>query len=126
MPLRCSLPESVRYLVAKNAPVERIRGVLRRISAPVADASAFVMSRLHASHAGCGGSGGLRLVLSRSYVVGSRHAVARLLHGPGDVLRADQLDADPVQRRRLGSPARDADLGPVSRSAASAPSCSAG
>ena len=27
------LPESVRYMVARNEPVERIRAVLRRISA---------------------------------------------------------------------------------------------
>ena len=38
------LPESVRYMVAKNQPVERIRAVLRRISASAADATSFVMS----------------------------------------------------------------------------------
>ena len=38
------LPESVRYMVARNEPVERIRAVLRRISASAANATSFVMS----------------------------------------------------------------------------------
>src|SRR3954469_10550174 len=37
------LPESVRYMVAKNQPAERIRSILRRISSTVADATSFVM-----------------------------------------------------------------------------------
>ena len=37
------LPESVRYMVAKNQPVERIRSVLHRIAATVPDAASFVM-----------------------------------------------------------------------------------
>jgi Arabinose efflux permease len=37
------LPESVRFMVAKNQPVERIRSVLHRIAATVPDATSFVM-----------------------------------------------------------------------------------
>ena len=53
------LPESVRYMVAKNEPVERIRAVLRRISASAANATSFVMSekatspRARAASASC-------------------------------------------------------------------------
>ncbi|MGB0129244.1 MAG: MFS transporter [Rhodocyclaceae bacterium] len=78
VPLLLSLPESVRYLVAKNAGVERIRAVLGRISASVADATAFVMAEQVGRKASILGGpaaapapGGLRLVLSRSYVVAS-------------------------------------------------------
>jgi AAHS family 4-hydroxybenzoate transporter-like MFS transporter len=38
------LPESVRYMVAKHQPVERIRRVLRRIAPAAADATAFILT----------------------------------------------------------------------------------
>src|SRR6478735_8044183 len=38
------LPESVRYMVAKHQPLERIRRVLSRIAPAAADASAFVLT----------------------------------------------------------------------------------
>ncbi|MEK0084623.1 MFS transporter [Benzoatithermus flavus] len=62
------LPESVRYMVAKRQPVERVRAVLRRVSATVVDATSFVMHE-HAPTADI--KSGLGLVLSRSYLVGS-------------------------------------------------------
>lgn len=62
------LPESVRYMVAKHEAVDRIRGVLRKISAAAADATAFVMTE----KAPLGEStGGIALVLSRPYIAGS-------------------------------------------------------
>ncbi len=64
------LPESVRYMVAKNAPVERIRAVLRRISASAANATSFVMSE-KATMAQPAGKSGIGVVLSSSYAVGS-------------------------------------------------------
>jgi MFS transporter, AAHS family, 4-hydroxybenzoate transporter len=64
------LPESVRYMVARNEPVERIRAVLRRISASAANATSFVMSE-KASMAQPAGKTGLGVVLSSSYAVGS-------------------------------------------------------
>jgi AAHS family 4-hydroxybenzoate transporter-like MFS transporter len=64
------LPESVRYMVAKNEPVERIRTVLRRISASAADATSFVMSE-KATMAQPEGKTGIGVVLSSSYMVGS-------------------------------------------------------
>ena len=62
------LPESVRYMVANAQPVERIRAVLSRISATAAQAGSFVMSETKQSVAG---HSGLRVVLSKRYVVGS-------------------------------------------------------
>ena len=62
------LPESVRYMVAKNQPVERIRSVLRRIAATAADATSFVM---HEKALGDPAKSGIGMVLSSSYLVGS-------------------------------------------------------
>ena len=39
-----TLPESVRYMVARAQPVERIRRVLGRIAVSAAEASAFVLT----------------------------------------------------------------------------------
>jgi AAHS family 4-hydroxybenzoate transporter-like MFS transporter len=63
-----ALPESVRYMVAKGQPAERIRAVLGRISSAAAAATSFVMTEKSpaAAAASCIG-----LVLSGSYVVGS-------------------------------------------------------
>ncbi len=62
------LPESVRHMVAKRQPVERIRRVLRRIAATADNASSFVMTETApATHARSGAG----VVLSRSYRIGS-------------------------------------------------------
>ena len=62
------MPESVRYMVAKAQPAERIRAVLRRISSTVEGATSFVMTERAAP---TDAKGGMGVVLSRSYVVGS-------------------------------------------------------
>lgn len=62
------LPESVRYLVARNQPVERIRDVLGRISATAAEATSFVLSE---SSPASPARSGLGVVLSRPYLIGS-------------------------------------------------------
>jgi AAHS family 4-hydroxybenzoate transporter-like MFS transporter len=61
------LPESLRYMVAENHPAERIRRVLRRISATAADATAFTMHEKVETQA----KSGIGVVLSRPYLVGS-------------------------------------------------------
>jgi AAHS family 4-hydroxybenzoate transporter-like MFS transporter len=63
------LPESVRYMVAKGQPAEKIRAVLMKISPAAASASAFTMTE----KAGpvTGGKSGLGLVLSGPYLVGT-------------------------------------------------------
>ena len=62
------LPESVRYMVAKNQPVEKIRAALLRVSSTASRATAFIMTepapRTNAKS-------GMSVVLSPSYVVGS-------------------------------------------------------
>ena len=62
------LPESVRYMVAKSQPVEKIRAALARISAHAAHATSFVLSESRPSAAGRNGVG---VVLSPPYIVGS-------------------------------------------------------
>jgi AAHS family 4-hydroxybenzoate transporter-like MFS transporter len=66
--LMIKLPESVRYLVAKGHPVEKIRATLSRIATSAANAGSFYMTeRAHVT----AGKGGIWVVLSRSYIVGS-------------------------------------------------------
>ncbi len=62
------LPESVRYMVANNKPVEKIRAVLSRISASAQQAGSFFMTETRQSVAG---QSGLAVVLSLTYRVGS-------------------------------------------------------
>lgn len=62
------LPESVRYMVAKAQPAERIRAVLSCISATASSATAFVMSETKAV---ADGKSGLGVVFSRAYAVGT-------------------------------------------------------
>ena len=62
------MPESVRYMVAKNQPVERIRGVLRRIAATMPEATSFTM---HEKASVTQAKSGIGMVLSTSYLVGS-------------------------------------------------------
>ncbi len=62
------LPESVRYMVAKRQPVERIRAVLRRISATAAQATSFIMTEKGPATNASSGAG---VVLSSAYLVGS-------------------------------------------------------
>jgi AAHS family 4-hydroxybenzoate transporter-like MFS transporter len=66
--LAFGLPESIRYMVANQQPVEKIRKVLVRISSDARFAHAFVMQE-NVKHAP--GSGGIRIVLSRSFILGS-------------------------------------------------------
>lgn len=62
------LPESVRYMVAKGQPVERVRAVLRRISPAAAQAASFTMTEAAPATGARSGAG---VVLSRAYRVGS-------------------------------------------------------
>lgn len=63
-----ALPESARWLVAHAAPVERVRAVLRRVSAQALQAGSFVLteSARHTTE-----RAGLGLVLSAQYRAGS-------------------------------------------------------
>lgn len=63
------LPESVRYMVAKAYPADRIRRVLSRIGPLAPDVSAFTMSERAGPPTNA--TSGIGLILSRNYVVGS-------------------------------------------------------
>src|ERR1700761_8909556 len=66
--LIATLPESVRYMVAKAKPVEKIRATLARISSDAMQAGSFFMTEVAPAVAG---QSGMSVVLSRSYIVGS-------------------------------------------------------
>lgn len=66
--LIATLPESVRYMVAKARPVEKIRATLARISVDAMQAGSFFMTEKAPAAAG---QSGMSVVLSRSYIVGS-------------------------------------------------------
>jgi len=63
-----ALPESVRFMVAKGHPVERIRGTLARIATSAADAGSFVLAE-HAPVAA--DERGVRVILSNKYIIGT-------------------------------------------------------
>jgi len=62
------LPESVRYMVARAQPIDRIRAALSRISTSATRAASFVMNETRPSDAGRSGAA---IVLSPRYLVGS-------------------------------------------------------
>ena len=63
-----ALPESVRFMVARSRPAEKIRATLARISASASGVAAFTLSEARPAATG---KAGIALVLSRQYVVGS-------------------------------------------------------
>jgi AAHS family 4-hydroxybenzoate transporter-like MFS transporter len=66
------LPESARYMAQRRFPADRIRKVLRRISAEAAGADSFYLKEpALASEAFTGDKAGLGLVLSRHFLVGT-------------------------------------------------------
>ncbi|MRW89853.1 MFS transporter [Duganella sp. FT80W] len=65
------LPESVRHLVARRAPAERIRAVLRRIHASAADASGFVTSETNAANAANAHGGGIAMLFAPRFLAGT-------------------------------------------------------
>jgi AAHS family 4-hydroxybenzoate transporter-like MFS transporter len=62
------LPESIRYMVAKQHRLEKIRSVLMRISSEAADATSFVKTEQAVA---AEGQSGAALVISRPYAVGT-------------------------------------------------------
>lgn len=96
-----ALPESVRYLVARGAPAERIRAVLGRISASIGNADRFVLGEtVVARVANDQGKSGVALILSRSYVVGS--AMLWLTYGMGIVIFYALINWMPILLKDAG------------------------
>ncbi|WHZ11116.1 MAG: 4-hydroxybenzoate transporter [Burkholderiaceae bacterium] len=66
------MPESVRYMVARGYPVDRIRRVLARISSTAQGVASFVLHELQGTDAAeVETRQGLRLVLSMRFLVGT-------------------------------------------------------
>lgn len=99
------LPESVRYMVANNQPLERVRAVLARISARAADASAFVLSERAPAVAASSGAG---VVLSSAYRVGS--VMLWVAYFMGLVIFYALINWMPILFRDAGLDARSAGL----------------
>jgi MFS transporter, AAHS family, 4-hydroxybenzoate transporter len=99
------MPESVRHMVAKKQPVERIRGVLRRISATAADATSFVMTEKAPATNARSGPG---LVLSSAYLVGS--VTLWVAYFMGLVIFYALINWMPILFRDAGLEARNAAL----------------
>jgi AAHS family 4-hydroxybenzoate transporter-like MFS transporter len=65
------LPESARYMVAHNYPVERIRAVMQKLSHSASDATSFVLHEHEPPSPAVADKSGLALILSRQFIVGS-------------------------------------------------------
>ena len=99
------LPESVRFMVARAQPVEKIRAVLSRIAASAAAATSFRLSEDRPSTAG---KAGIALVLSRQYVVGS--VMLWLAYFMGLVIFYALINWMPILFKDAGVDARSATL----------------
>jgi AAHS family 4-hydroxybenzoate transporter-like MFS transporter len=103
--LLLKLPESVRYMVAKNRPVERIRAVLGRISGDAAQAGSFVMTEQAPQVAG---KSGAALVLSRPYIVGT--VMLWLAYFMGLVIFYASINWMPILLKEAGLPPQRATM----------------
>jgi AAHS family 4-hydroxybenzoate transporter-like MFS transporter len=99
------LPESVRFMVARRQPVERIRAVLSKISASASGATRFVLTETRPSIAG---KTGVALVLSRQYVLGS--VMLWLAYFMGLVIFYALINWMPILFKDAGVDARSATL----------------
>ncbi|MFT3721400.1 MFS transporter [Pseudorhodoferax sp.] len=66
-----ALPESVRFMVARRYPAERIRQALARITGQAVQATDFVLEEGAAAAGAASGPRGLRLVFSGRFIVGT-------------------------------------------------------
>jgi len=98
------LPESVRFLVARGASPERIRAILRHISPSADKARAFVTREA----APVGEGGGMKMILSRPYLVGT--LMLWLTYFMGLVIFYALVNWMPLLLRDAGLSAKDATL----------------
>lgn len=99
------LPESVRFLVARGASQERVRAILRHISANADSARSFVTD--DPAPAGKTG-GGVKLILSRAYLAGT--VMLWLTYFMGLVIFYALVNWMPLLLRDAGLSAQDATL----------------
>ena len=101
-----TLPESVRYMVARSRPVDEVRAVLRRISATAVRAGSFINTEKasHSLHT----KTGLGLVLSGPFLVGS--VMLWVAYFMGLVIFYALINWMPILLRDAGIDARTATL----------------
>ncbi|RKP56051.1 MFS transporter [Pararobbsia silviterrae] len=99
------LPESIRYLVVKAYPAERIRAALARVSTRALGATAFYIEEKGAS---AGAPGGIGLVLSRRFVLGS--VMLWLTYFMGLVIFYASINWMPILLKDVGLPPARATL----------------
>jgi AAHS family 4-hydroxybenzoate transporter-like MFS transporter len=99
------LPESVRYLIAKREPLAKVRAILERVSASVAHAERFTATD---SLPPAAASGGIGLVLSRQFVVGT--VALWLSYFMGLVIFYALINWMPILLREAGLPPQRATL----------------
>jgi AAHS family 4-hydroxybenzoate transporter-like MFS transporter len=99
-----TLPESVRHMVARGAPAQKIRAVLRRIHASAADATGYAMAEQGARTDG----GGFGVPFSRPYVVGT--LMLWLAYFMGLVIFYALINWMPILFREAGLPTQTATL----------------
>jgi AAHS family 4-hydroxybenzoate transporter-like MFS transporter len=102
------LPESVRYMVANKLPAARIRAALQRISHAAAQAQSFCMAEKAAAGAADGGKSGLRVILSRPFIVGT--VMIWLAYFMGLVIFYSLINWMPILFKEAGLDARTATL----------------
>jgi AAHS family 4-hydroxybenzoate transporter-like MFS transporter len=103
------LPESVRYMVANRFPAARIRAVLQRISPSAADVPSFRMAeKAGAAIVADSGHTGLRVILSRRFVVGT--VMIWLAYFMGLVIFYSLINWMPILFKEAGLDARTATL----------------
>jgi AAHS family 4-hydroxybenzoate transporter-like MFS transporter len=103
------LPESVRYMVAKRVAAARIRAVLQRISRTAADAPSFCMAeKAGAAVAANTEHTGLRVILSRPFIVGT--VMIWLAYFMGLVIFYSLINWMPILFKEAGLDARTATL----------------
>lgn len=98
------MPESVRFMVANAQPIERIRATLARISADAMRAGSFTMTETAPQTDGKG----LRVVLSRAYIIGS--VMLWLAYFMGLVIFYASINWMPILLKDAGLSAKSATL----------------
>jgi MFS transporter, AAHS family, 4-hydroxybenzoate transporter len=99
------LPESLRYLVAKRAPAEKIRRVLARVAPGLASGAEFVSQE---EESPTGRKGSLGIIFSRAYVIGT--LALWVTYFMGLVIFYALINWMPILLRDAGIAARDAAL----------------
>jgi MFS transporter, AAHS family, 4-hydroxybenzoate transporter len=100
------LPESVRYMVARRYPAQRIRAVLARIAPSAAAAEAYTMAEQGGAETG--GKSGIAMLFQPRYLLGT--CMLWVAYFMGLVIFYALINWMPVLFKEAGLPARSATL----------------